>query len=174
MRSLFVVVLAAATALPAQASLLFSTGNPDGKIGTLSQPGGAGMTETESADDFVTTSPTTLIDSATFTGLFVGATFADVTSIDVEIYRVFPNDSNVGRTSGPPTFSTSQVPTRVNSPSDVELTGRDSTSGTLTFSCSALAGSFTVSNSITSNAMSRSLRRFRFLPTTISSFRRSR
>ena len=26
-------------------------------------------------------------------------------------YRVFPNDSDVGRTSGPPTFSTPQVPT---------------------------------------------------------------
>lgn len=144
-----VVVLAAATALPAQGSLLFTTGNPDGKIGTLSQPGGAG-TETESADDFVTTSPITLIDSATFTGLFVGATVADVTSIDVEIYRVFPKDSSVGRTSGPPTFSTSQVPTRVNSPADVELVGRDSTLGTLTFTCSAL-GSFTVLNSITTD-----------------------
>jgi hypothetical protein len=39
----------------------------------------------------------------------------------VEIYRVFPKDSDVGRTSGPPTFSTPQVPTRANPPSDVEL-----------------------------------------------------
>jgi len=146
-----VVVLAAVTALPAQGSLLFSTGNPDGRIGTQSQPGGVGMIETESADDFVTTSPTTLINSASFTGLFVGATFTDVTSIDVEIYRVFPNDSNVGRTSGAPLFSTSQVPTRVNSPSDVELVGRDSTSGTLNFTCRALADSFTVLNSITTD-----------------------
>ena len=44
----------------------------------------------------------------------------------VEIYRVFPNDSDVGRTSGSPTFSTSQVPTRVNSPSDVAFDSRDS------------------------------------------------
>ena len=31
----------------------------------------------------------------------------------MEIYRVFPNDSNTVRTSGAPTFSTPQVPTRV-------------------------------------------------------------
>jgi len=146
-----VVVLAAVTALPAQGSLLFSTGNPDGRIGTQSQPGGVGMIETESADDFVTTSPATMVNSASFTGLFVGAMFTDVTSIDVEIYRVFPNDSNVGRTSGAPLFSTSQVPTRVNSPSDVERVGRDSTSGTLNFTCRALADSFTVLNSITTD-----------------------
>jgi hypothetical protein len=144
------ILLAAVTALPAaQATpFFFSTGNPDGKIGTASRPGGAGVTETESADDFVTTSPTTLITSASFTGLFVGATYTDVTSIDVEIYRVFPNDSDTSRTSGPPTFSTPQVPTRVNSPADVAFDSRDSAGGTLTFQCSVLAGSFTVINSI--------------------------
>ena len=68
--------------------------------------------------------------------------------IVVEIYRVFPADSDIGRTSGPPTFSTPQVPTRVNSPSDVEFDGRDSTvSGDLTFTTTGL-GSFTSSNSI--------------------------
>jgi hypothetical protein len=34
--------------------------------------------------------------------------------VRIEFYRVFPNDSDVGRTSGPPTFSTVQVPTRKN------------------------------------------------------------
>lgn len=144
------VLLAAVTALPAAEAtpFFFSTGNPDGRIATTSRPGGAGVIETETADDFVTTSPTTLITSASFTGLFVGATYADVTSIGVEIYRVFPNDSDTGRTSGPPTFSTPQVPTRVNSPADVALDGRDSIGGTLTFQCSLLAGSFTAANSI--------------------------
>ena len=146
------VLLAAAIALPAaQATpFFFSTGNPDGKIGTASQPSGTGVTEIESADDFVTTSPTTLITSGTFTGLFVGATLQDVTSIDVEIYRVFPADSDVGRTSGPPTFSTAQVPTRVNSPADVAFDSRDSTGGTLSFTCMALSDSFTANNSIMS------------------------
>lgn len=136
------VLLAAATMLPvAQATpFLFSTGNPDGKIATTSRPGTASLIETETADDFVTTSPTTLITSASFMGLFVGATYTDVTSIDVEIYRVFPEDSDTVRTP--------QVPTRVNSPADVALGSRDSTGGTLTFQCSVLADSFTVANSI--------------------------
>jgi hypothetical protein len=51
----------------------------------------------------------------------------------VEIYHVFPADSNVGRTSGPPAFSTPNVPTRVNSPSDVEFVSRDLASGSLSF-----------------------------------------
>jgi hypothetical protein len=67
--------------------------------------------------------------------------------MSVEIYQVFPNDSNVGRTSGPPVFSTNQVPTRVNSPSDVALVSRDSTAGSLTFQTTNL-GSFSASNSV--------------------------
>src|SRR5207244_665326 len=60
-----------------------------------------------------------------------------------------PADSDVGRTSGPPTFSTSQVPTRVNSPSDVEFAGRDSNvAGELSFSTSVLSASFTALNSV--------------------------
>ena len=58
---------------------------------------------------------------------------SDVTQVRVEIYRVFPKDSDVGRTSGPPIFSTAQVPTRVNSPSDVEFFDRESMDGNLTF-----------------------------------------
>jgi hypothetical protein len=57
-------------------------------------------------------------------------------------------DSDVGRTSGGPIFSTSQVPTRVNSPSDVAFDSRDSSSGTLSFATSVLASSFTASNSV--------------------------
>jgi|KBSSwiStaDraftv2_1062776.scaffolds.fasta_scaffold07184_2 hypothetical protein len=123
----------------------FSTGNPDGLIATASRPDSAGKFEIESADDFVLTSATTLT-SATFVGLLAGG--ATVGEIRVEIYRVFPKDSDVGRTSGPPTFSTAQVPTRVNSPSDVEFVDRDTADGNLTFSTSVLSGSFTANNSI--------------------------
>ena len=123
----------------------FSTGNPDGLIATASRPDSAGKFEIESADDFVLTSATTLT-SATFVGLLAGG--ATVGEIRVEIYRVFPKDSDVGRTSGPPTFSTAQVPTRVNSPSDVEFVDRDTADGNLTFSTSVLNGSFTANNSI--------------------------
>jgi hypothetical protein len=130
------------------APFFISTGNPDGLIATASRPASAGKIEIESADDFlIPGSSLTTLNSATFTGLLTAATIADIGEIRVEIYRLFPSDSNVARTSGPPTFSTSQVPTRVNSPSDVELLDRDTASGNLTFTTSDL-GSFTAGNSI--------------------------
>ncbi len=73
---------------------------------------------------------------------------ATVGEVRVEIYRVFPADSDVGRTSGPPTFSTSQVPTRVNSPADVEFDDRDTASANLSFSTAVLNPTFTALNSI--------------------------
>jgi hypothetical protein len=131
-------------ATPAMATpFLFSTGTPDGRMASASRPGGA--FEIESADDFALTAATTL-NSASFTGLI--PTGSTVQSVVVEVYRVFPNDSNVGRTSGSPTFSTAQVPTRVNSPSDVAFGSRDSSGGTLSFSTSVLASSFTANNSV--------------------------
>jgi hypothetical protein len=105
--------------------------------------------ETESADDFLITNPTR-INSATFTGLIpTGVSLSSVTQVVVEIYRVFPNDSNVGRTSGPPTFSTPQVTTRVNSPSDMELVDRNSAvPGELSYTTTLLNSSFTALASI--------------------------
>ncbi len=47
-------------------SFSFSTGDPDGKIGTLSRPSSPGKIQTETADDFIL-SETTLINQATFT-----------------------------------------------------------------------------------------------------------
>src|SRR5215472_9265334 len=134
-------------ALPAAATqFFFTTGSPDGKIATATRPD-TGAFEIESADDFVLTSPTA-ITSATFTGLLTGAN-PTIGQVVVEIYRVFPNDSNVGRTSGPPTFSTANVPTRVNSPSDVAFASRDSAAvGELTFTANTLAATFTADNSV--------------------------
>src|SRR5262245_36328911 len=110
---------------PAAAAPFFFTGDPDGRMAIATRPDSAGKFEIEAADDFVLTAPTS-ISSATFTGLLTGgATPANIGQVRVEIYRVFPADSDVGRTSGPPTFSTSSVPTRVNSPSDVEVADRD-------------------------------------------------
>jgi hypothetical protein len=150
----FAVLLLASQAstqsLASGQAFAFSTGNPDGKMATASRPGpSSGVNqETESADDFLLTDQTALT-SASFTGLIpAGASLSDVTQVRVEVYRVFPNDSDVGRTSGPPTFSTPQVPTRVNSPSDVELVDRDSADGNLTFSTSLVAGSFMAANSV--------------------------
>ena len=140
--------LLAATALFAHTAFadpfFFSTGNPDGKMATASRPD-AGVFEIESADDFVLSSATRLT-SATFTGLIPSG--ASVNNVVVEFYRVFPKDSDVGRTSGPPTFSTPQVPTRVNSPGDIAFDSLDGSGGTLAFSTKILSASFTVLNSV--------------------------
>jgi len=146
LRLLLRVSLAVVLALPACAdSFFFSTGNPDGKIAAASRPG-TGAFEIETGDDFVL-STQTAIHSATFVGLLTGvATVSDIGEARVEMYRIFPKDSDVGRTSGPPTFSTAQVPTRVNSPSDVEFDDRDTASANLSLTASDL-GTFTANNS---------------------------
>src|SRR5215470_2112662 len=112
--------------VPAAAdSFSFSTGAVTNLMATATRPESPGKFEIESADDFFLSSATS-ITSATFTGLLTGgATTSNIGELRVEIYRVFPADSDVTRTSGPPTFSTPQVPTRVNSPSDVEFDDRD-------------------------------------------------
>jgi len=150
------VSLSALLFLPSRASgdsFSFSTGMPDGKIGTLSGPASPGLPETETADDFVL-SECVLINGATFTGLLTsGATPANINRVEVEIYHVFPVDSDVGRTSGPPTFSTANVPTRVNSPADNEIDSatRDSSNQSLSFPLpSVLSPNFTAANSVVS------------------------
>jgi hypothetical protein len=122
------------------ATFSFSTGNPDGLMATASRPSGGSAIEIESADDFIVTSQTT-IDHATFTGLIpAGAPLTDVTQVVVEIYRVFPADS-----TNPPSGN---VPTRVNSPSDVAFDSRDSAGGALSLIASVLNPTFTASNSV--------------------------
>jgi hypothetical protein len=140
-----IAILASVLTAPVWADVVFfSTGDPDGKLAAASRPDTTGKFEIETGDDFVLTSDTT-ISAASFVGLLTGN--ETVGDVRVEIYRIFPEDSNVGRTSGPPTFSTSQVPTRVNSPSDVEFTDRDSVSANLSFT-TTLLGTFTASNSV--------------------------
>jgi hypothetical protein len=132
------------------AAFLFSTGLPDAKVATISEPPNAhnSHVEFESADDFVLNTET-VIKHASFTGLLTGgATPKDVENVFLTIYRVFPNDSDVGRTSGPPTFSTSQVPTRVNSPADNEIENFDSAVGDLRFHSRLLSPSFTANASV--------------------------
>lgn len=135
--------LLAATALPlAPASaqnFFFSTGNPLTTMATASRPSSAGKIEIESADDFITGATTTFINQATFTGLLTG-TSPTVGEVRVEIYRVFPKDS-----TNPPSGN---VPTRVNSPSDVAFDDRDTVGSTLSFTTATLATTFTANNSI--------------------------
>ena len=88
-----------------------------------SRPSSSGKPEIEAADDFVLTAPTT-ITHATFTCLL--PTSGSVQAVNVEIYNVFPVESNTARVPA--------VPTRVNWPSDVDFQARESTHGQLTYS----------------------------------------
>src|SRR5262245_21812696 len=83
----------------------FSTGTVTNSIASASRPGpgSGGSQETESADDFLL-GTSSQINSATFTGLL--PTGASVRQVVVEIYRVFPNDSDTTRTGSVPPFST--------------------------------------------------------------------
>jgi hypothetical protein len=119
----------------------FSTGAVTNAIGMASRPDLGGKTEIEAADDFVTTAPTT-ITSATFTGIVTsGTTVSTIGEVDVEIYRVFPADSDATRTPA--------VPTRTNSPSDVAFAERSSSvAAEMTFASQTLAATFTAANSV--------------------------
>lgn len=120
----------------------FSTGNPDGKLGSLSRPASPGKLETETADDFIL-QETTVITHATITGLIpTGTPLANIKNVEIETYHIFPLDS-VNPPSG-------NVPSRVNSPSDVEIdtATRAAGSGTLKFSSNVLNATFTVANSV--------------------------
>ncbi|HXS96463.1 MAG TPA: PEP-CTERM sorting domain-containing protein [Candidatus Limnocylindrales bacterium] len=142
--SLFVL---SATLTASASTYFFSTGTANGNMAMASRPDSSGKVEIEAADDFFLTDPT-LLTSATFTGLLSNASTSDISRVIIEIYQVFPADSDVGRTSGPPTFSTTEVPTRVNSPSDVQFDSRDSSNPlSLTFTSSNL-GLISASNSV--------------------------
>jgi hypothetical protein len=135
-------------ALPAPGAVIYNNLAPNNLMAVAVRPEVGSSFEIEAGDDFVLGSQT-IITSASFAGLIVGGTGTpSISDLVVEMYRVFPNDSDVGRTSGPPTFSTSQVPTRVNSPSDVAFDSRDSASGELTFNSSVLSATFTALNSV--------------------------
>jgi len=125
-------------------SFSFSTGDPDGKIATLSRPASAAGIQTETADDFVVTQAV-VITQATFTGLLpLGALLSTIQNVEIEFYHVFPKDS-----ANPPSGN---VPTRTNSPGDVEISAatRDGAAGTLSFTSTLLSAAFSVANTVVS------------------------
>lgn len=137
--STLIAAMALATAAaPAAAATFFSTGNPDGLMAAATRPGASGVKEIETADDFALTRSMT-ITGASFTGLvrnFTGG--ATIGQVGVEIYRVFPQDSD--------TLRPIDVPTRTNSPSDVAFDGRVS-GADLTYTVSDL-GALAAGNSV--------------------------
>ncbi len=135
-------LLAGLSVSAAQAQVFsFSTGNPDGRLAAASRPEtlSTGTIEIETADDFLLSNEI-LLTSATFTGLIpAGAAVESITAVDVEIYRVFPLDSDTVRTPA--------VPARNNSPSDVARVVR--TSGDqLQYTVKVLNESFGAANSV--------------------------
>jgi hypothetical protein len=125
-------VAAMVVALPVGASagpILYSNLSVDGAMAVASRPNGL---EIEAADDFIVSSLVSITD-ARFIGLI--PTGATVVGINLEIYRVFPNDSSV---------LTPNVPTRANSPSDVAFAEL----GPSVFTTTLIAPDFTANNSV--------------------------
>jgi hypothetical protein len=130
--------------LASAATFSFTPGDPDGKVGALSRPASPGKIETETADDFVL-QQTTIINKATIQGLLPADTdLTKIKDVEVEVYHVFPFDSAA--------FS-GKVPSRTNSPSDVEIgtATRDGNAGTLKFSASVENASFSVDHTVVNN-----------------------
>jgi hypothetical protein len=114
-------------------------------MGAASRRASPGKLETETADDF-TLDQTTFISRATIVGLVPSGTQAhDIKEVEVEVYHVFPLDS-----ANPPS---GKVPSRANSPSDVEIgtATRAGSPGTLTFSTNVLNSNFGVGNTVVNN-----------------------
>jgi hypothetical protein len=123
------------------APFFFVTGSPNGLLGALSRRPSAGKVETETADDFALQVPT-VISHATIFGLLPAGTPLDsIRDVEIEVYHVFPLDSAP--------FS-QKVPTRTNSPSDVEIdiATRARSAGTLSTSASVVNPAFNVSNTV--------------------------
>jgi hypothetical protein len=137
------LVVGMLVATPAWAeNFFFAAGAPDGKLGALSRRPSPGKLETETADDFVL-AETTVITRATITGLIpLGSPLENIKDVEIELYHVFPLDSVF-----PPSGN---VPSRANSPGDVEIdtATRAGASGTLKFSATVQNANFAVANTV--------------------------
>jgi hypothetical protein len=126
---------------PASADVIYNNLTPNNMMAMASRPDSPGVFEIEAADDFFLSTKTT-INSASFVGLLVPGTGGtpSISEIIVEMYRVFPKDSDTVRAP--------KVPTRANSPSDVAFDSRDDAAGQLTFTTIVLSPTFTALNSV--------------------------
>lgn len=139
-RRIAVLGISACLTIPIFGAEIYNNLTPNNQMAMATRPDTTSF-EIESADDFLLNSPAS-ITNASFVGLVNSATGSNftVSQVVVEIYRIFPLDSDTTRTPN--------VPTRANSPSDVALVSRDSGAGELTFGTSTLSSSFTALNSV--------------------------
>ena len=144
-KKLLIVILSALmlVAMPLWAdTFFFETGSPDGKLGALSRRPTPGKVETETADDFAL-AETTVIKTAVITGLIpLGTPLENIKDVEVEVYHVFPADSDQQRVIN--------VPSRINSPSDLEIdtATRARTENTLAIFPRVLNPSFTAAATV--------------------------
>jgi hypothetical protein len=127
-------------AVPAMGDVIYNNLTPNNSMAIATRPDTAAF-EIEAGDDFFLKSRTS-INGASFIGLIVpgSAGAPSVSQVVVEMYRIFPLDSDTVRTP--------HVPTRANSPSDVAFDSRDSGANSLVFSMSGLAPTFTALNTV--------------------------
>jgi hypothetical protein len=127
---------------PAFADVIYNNLTPNNMMATAVRPDTAPF-EIEAGDDFFLATGAR-INSASFDGLLVpapgGGGTPAISQVVVEIYRVFPLDSNTARTPN--------VPTRANSPSDVAFDSRNSAAGQLMFTSQQLSVTFSALNSV--------------------------
>jgi hypothetical protein len=135
------VSLGALLASPVVGAPIYNNLTPNNQMAIATRPGAPGVFEIEAGDDFVLGTQT-LINGGSLVGLIVPTPGAvpTISDVVVEIYRVFPNDSNAARIPN--------VPTRANSPSDVEFDSRDSGASQLLFTSAVLSATFTALNSV--------------------------
>jgi hypothetical protein len=128
-----------ATSVPG--ATIYNNLTPNNSMAIATRPDSSSGFEMEAGDDFFLSSQT-IINGASFVGLIVPGTGGTpaISQVVAEMYRVFPLDSNATRTPN--------VPTRVNSPSDVAFVSRDSAASELTYTTSVLSTSFTALNSV--------------------------
>jgi hypothetical protein len=95
---------------PVMGAVIYNNLTPNNLMAIATRPDSPGVFEIEAGDDFFLGSHTS-ITGASFTGLLVPGTGGtpSVSQVIVEMYRVFPLDSDTVRTP--------HVPTRTNSPS---------------------------------------------------------
>jgi PEP-CTERM motif len=128
---------------PAFAAVIYNNLTPNNMMATAVRPDSPGVFEIEAGDDFFLATGAR-INSASFDGLLVpapgGGGTPAISQVLVEIYRVFPLDSNTARTPN--------VPTRANSPSDVAFDSRNSAAGQLMFTSQQLSVTFSALNSV--------------------------
>jgi hypothetical protein len=126
---------------PATGAVIYNNLTPNNQMAVATRPESAGNFEIEAGDDFLLGNSQTFINTASFVGLAVPGTGSfSVSDVVVEIYRVFPLDSDTNRVQ--------HVPTRMNSPSDVAFDSKDSAASELSFNTSILSSTFTASNSV--------------------------